>query len=341
METLRLCFYNLLSFYLSVFATILRWILTPLPSIKRFPIFFPFIDAYISLLFRFSNLSPCTLDLDEQTTVHFWAPNHRHFNKPNLVLIHGYGGDAKWQFMYQVKSLAQSFNLYIPDLLFFGKSYTTRPERTEEFQAKCVVEGLKGLGVKKCSMFSISYGGFVGYKMAEMYPELVEKVVILSSGVGCTKEQKEEQLKRIGRDPVELLIPAKPEDLHVLVNMSIYKYNPFKWAPDAFLQEFIDVMCRSYLKEKQELVYHLLSDHTDCILPILTQETMLIWGDKDRVFPLMFGQQLQRHLGPRAKLEIIKNTGHAANIESPDSVNALIKAFILQSNQEEDHVKFT
>lgn len=148
--------------------------------------------------------------------------------------------------MYQVKSLAKSFNLYVPDLIFFGKSYTTRKERSEEFQAKCVVEGLKGLGVTSCSMFAISYGGFVGYRMAEMYPEMVEKVVILSSGVGCTKEQKEQQLNKIGRDPVELLIPAKPEDLHVLVNLSIYKYNPFRWAPDYFLQEFIDVSSSSF-----------------------------------------------------------------------------------------------
>ncbi|KAM3268656.1 2-hydroxy-6-oxononadienedioate/2-hydroxy-6-oxononatrienedioate hydrolase [Capsicum chacoense] len=228
--------------------------------------------------------------------------------------------------------LRKSFNLYVPDLIFFGKSYTTRKERSEEFQAKCVVEGLKGLGVTSCSMFAISYGGFVGYRMAEMYPEMVEKVVILSSGVGCTKEQKEQQLNKIGRDPVELLIPAKPQDLHVLVNLSIYKYNPFRWAPDYFLQEFIDMISRTYLKEKQELVHHLLSDHTDCKWPLLNQETLLIWGDKDRVFPLMFGHQLQRHLGPRAKLEIIKNTGHAANIESPDSVNALIKAFILQQS---------
>ncbi|MCD7460627.1 hypothetical protein HAX54_043993 [Datura stramonium] len=176
-------------------------------------------------------------DLDEHTTIHFWVPNHRCLDKPNLVLIHGYGGDAKWQFMYQVRSLVTGI---------------------------CWV----------------SNGGDVS--------EMVEKVVILSKWSGCSQDQKEEQLKKIGRDPVELLIPSKPEDLHVLVNLSIYKYNPFKWAPDYFLQEFID-------------------------------ETLLIWGDKDRVFPLMFGHQLQRHLGPRAKLEIIKNTGHAANIESPDS----------------------
>lgn len=255
MESLCLCFHNLLSFHLSIISTLFQWLLSPLPTIKRFPIFVPFIDAYVSFLYRFSNLSPCTLDLDEHTTIQFWAPNHRRFDKPNLVLIHGYGGDAKWQFMYQIKSLTESFNLYIPDLIFFGNSHSTRKDRTVEFQAKCVAEGLKGLGVKNCSMFAISYGGFVGYRMAEVYPEMVEKVVILSSGVSCTKDQKEEQLKKIGRNPVELLIPAKPADLHVLVNLSIYKYNPFKWAPDYFLQEFIDVSSSSFFTKISLLLF--------------------------------------------------------------------------------------
>lgn len=36
-----------------------------------------------------------------------------------------------------------------------------------------------------------------------------------------------------------------------------------------------------------------------------------------------------RHLGPKSRVEIIKDTGHAANIESPDAVNALITSFVL------------
>lgn len=38
-----------------------------------------------------------------------------------------------------------------------------------------------------------------------------------------------------------------------------------------------------------------------------------------------------RHLGSKSELEIIKDTGHAANFDSPDTVNALIKSFVLDS----------
>ncbi|KAH0993235.1 hypothetical protein GBA52_004718 [Prunus armeniaca] len=103
-------------------------------------------------------------------------------------MLHGYGGNSKWQFIHQVGSLSQSFNLYILDLLFFGKSYANKPERTEVFQAKCVAEGLKRLGVERFAVYSISHEGYVAYWMAEMYPKLVEKVVVVSCGVGMTEE---------------------------------------------------------------------------------------------------------------------------------------------------------
>ncbi|KAL0319439.1 UNVERIFIED_CONTAM: E3 ubiquitin-protein ligase SPL2 [Sesamum angustifolium] len=200
------------------------------------------IEALLSFYFSFScNLVQCSVDLDDQTTMHFWGPAHRKFSKPNLVMIHGYGGNSRWQFVYQVAQLAESFNLYIPDLLFFGKSHTNCTNRSETFQAECVVAGLKRLGVERCSVYGISYGGYVGYRMAEIYSEMVEKVVIVSSGVGCTEDQKGKHLKSLGVDILDLLLPEKPEGVRLLVEKSVYRSNPFKWAPDFILQEFVDV----------------------------------------------------------------------------------------------------
>ncbi|KAL7170811.1 hypothetical protein ACSBR2_035645 [Camellia fascicularis] len=90
-------------------------------------------------------------------------------------------------------------------------------------------------------------------------------------------------------------------------------------------------MFKNYKKERLELVEYLLAKKADSDLPILTQGTLLIWGDKDNIFPLCLGHQLQRHLGPKSKLKIIKDTGHAANVESPHLLNDLIKSFVLGS----------
>ncbi|KAL3511617.1 hypothetical protein ACH5RR_024334 [Cinchona calisaya] len=333
METLK-CLRRLHR-YLSITTGILHLILNSLLKIQWFSPFIILIDAILAVYFGSCKLSPCMVDLDDQTSMHFWAPKHRKHNKPNLVIIHGYGADAKWQFLYQVGPLAQSFNLYAPDLVFFGKSYTNRPDRSDVFQAKCVAEGLKRLGVTQYSVYSISYGGYVAYSMAEMYPEVVEKMVIVSSGIVWTEEQKVEQLKKIGKDVVDLLLPQKPEDLRLLMNLSIHKYDPLKGLPDVFLRGLIHGF-ETNRKQKKELVEYLLAKKAGGNLPIIPQETLLIWGDKDKVFPLVFGQQLQTKLGPKAKLKILKDTGHAANIESAHLLNDSIKEFILDSSKQKN-----
>ncbi|CAK9324730.1 unnamed protein product [Citrullus colocynthis] len=50
----------------------------------------------------------------------------------------------------------------------------------------------------------------------------------------------------------------------------------------------------SIKKEKIKLAKHLLSQKADPNLPILTQESVIIWGEKDRVFPVYLADQLQR-----------------------------------------------
>nr|POE78304.1 hypothetical protein CFP56_64508 [Quercus suber] len=53
-------------------------------------------------------------------------------------------------------------------------------------------------------------------------------------------------------------------------------------------------------------------------------KTLLIWGEKDNIFPVFLAHQLQRHLGPKSRLAILKDSGHAVNIDSPNMVNELI-----------------
>lgn len=107
MEALLQYLRHLLSFHISLAGTISKLIL---PKIPRFPFVIPVVEAFLSLFFRFCcNLEQCTIDLDDRTTMHFWAPAHRKFNKPNLLMIHGYGGNSKFQFAYQVPHSMYAF----------------------------------------------------------------------------------------------------------------------------------------------------------------------------------------------------------------------------------------
>lgn len=104
-----------------------------------------------------------------------------------------------------------------------------------------MIEGLKRLGVERYSVYGISYGGYVAYRMAEICPEEIKKVVIVSSGVGCTENQKERHLREIGGSPTSILVPKSPHDLRLLVSFSMYNHYYIKWVPDFVLRQFISV----------------------------------------------------------------------------------------------------
>lgn len=65
-------------------------------------------------------------------------------------------------------SLIKKYSVYVPDLLFFGGWFSDNPDRSVAFQAECVVKG-----VERYTVVGFSYGGIVGFKMAELHPEAV------------------------------------------------------------------------------------------------------------------------------------------------------------------------
>lgn len=190
-----------------------------------------------------SGLRSTITDLKDGTTVHCWVPKNPIHTKPNLLLIHGIGANALWQWGDFIPALVPHFNLYIPDLIFFGDSFTTRPERTEWFQAQCLIQVMEANSVEKFSLVGLSYGGFVGYSIAALRPEMVEKVVICCSGVCVEEKDFKDGLLKVSdlEEATAILVPQKPEKLKQLVGYSFFRPPPMRLMPSCLLNDFIEV----------------------------------------------------------------------------------------------------
>jgi pimeloyl-ACP methyl ester carboxylesterase len=55
--------------------------------------------------------------------------------------------------------------------------------------------------------------------------------------------------------------------------------------------------------------------------------TLLVWGQDDRVVPLVYAEEFSGRLA-RTRIEVVKSTGHAPHLEQPDSVASLVQAFL-------------
>ncbi|XP_042023402.1 putative aminoacrylate hydrolase RutD [Salvia splendens] len=279
--------------------------------------------------FSSAGLRSLTANLGDGTFIHSWGPKAHKPNKPTLVLLHGIGANAMWQWGDFVSPLSTKFNVYVPDLLFFGDSYTSRPERGEGFQAECVYRALVAAGVRgRMSVVGLSYGGFVAYSMAALFPEAVERVVIGCAGVCLEERDMEEGMFRVRsvEEAIEILLAQTPEKLRELMRLSFYK--PAKNVPSCFLADFIHVMCTENLQERKELIYALHKDRKLSDLPKITQPTLIIWGEHDQVFPIELAHRLVRHLGNNAELVLLKNAGHAINMEKTKELYKHLKSFL-------------
>lgn len=82
----------------------------------------------------------------------------------------------------------------------------------------------------------------MAYKMAELWPEMMEKLVIVSSGVGFTQQQKTAEMRKHGGDCSKMLVPKTPMDLRMLVKISTNTGLTFvDWVPGFILSQFIAV----------------------------------------------------------------------------------------------------
>ncbi|XP_027366925.1 monoacylglycerol lipase ABHD6-like [Abrus precatorius] len=279
--------------------------------------------------FSSAGLKSTTTDLGGGTIMHCWVPKTPKHSKPSLLLIHGIGANAMWQWNHFVSPFTHRFNVYVPDLLFFGDSYSARPDRSESFQARSVAALLEAHGVHKTSVVGISYGGFVAYSMAAHFPERVEKVALCCTGVCLEERDMDEGMFKVKSvdDAVNILLPQTPEKMRELVQLAFAK--PIKLMPTCFLTDFIHVMCTENRQERKELIEALHKDRKLANLPKITQPTLLIWGEQDRVFPLELAHRLKRHLGEKAQLVVIKNAGHALNIEKPKEMYLNLKSFLI------------
>ncbi|MBA0838995.1 hypothetical protein Goarm_004770 [Gossypium armourianum] len=304
------------------------------------PSFLSFVSLYgiyLRRCFATSGLTSQFIDIDDHTTIHLWAPNPDHQTpqqqKPSLLLLHGFGPSAMWQWRRQAQFFSPHFHVYVPDLVFFGDSTTKSKERSEVFQAVSMGKLMEKLQVKKYHVMGTSYGGFVAYHMAKLWPEKVEKVVIASSGVNMRKADNMELLQRAKVENVEeIMLPETATQLRTLTRLAISRR--FTMVPDFFWKDVINQLYSENRNEKLQLLkgITLLAGDDSCKLPPLQQDVLIVWGDKDQIFPLKMAYELKELTGKKTRLEIIQNTSHVPQIENSTRFNNIVKNFLCGSS---------
>lgn len=222
-------------------------------------------------LMKWAGIRPHSIEIEPGTIMNFWVPSETIIQKtkknkknttttpfsnnqcaispesttkpdpkkPVVVLIHGFAGEGIVTWQFQIGALTKKYSVYVPDLLFFGGSVTDKSDRSPRFQAECLGKGLRKLGVENCVVVGFSYGGMVAFKMAEMFPYLVEALVVSGSILAMTDSISTTTLNSLGfSSSSELLLPTSVKGLKALLKVAAYKK---LWFPDRLHRDFLEV----------------------------------------------------------------------------------------------------
>lgn len=297
----------------------------------------PLLDAYYRRRFTAAGLVEESVQLDGgATTVHCWRfPPGASEDLPVLVLLHGFGPPATWQWRRQVGPLSRRFRLLVPDLLFFGGSRASVPDsaRTEAHQAEAIaklVGAVVPAGGARVCVVGTSYGGFVAYHLARLLGAgRVERVVIASSDLLKGEADDRALLRRGGAERVEdVMLPRTPERMRRLMELAYHR--PRRFTPAFVLRDIIQYLYTDNIEEKKELIKGITLGNKDKFqLTPLPQQVLVLWGEHDQIFPIEKGHQVTRQLGANAWLEILKNTGHLPQEEDAKRFNEALLKFLL------------
>ena len=256
----------------------------------------------------------------------------RYGHGPPLVLLHGYAG-ALWNWEHQIQSLGKHRTLYIPDLLGHGLSAKPRIAFTPVVYLDWLQGFMDAVGIQRADFVGSSMGCGLIFGLALTRPEKVGRLVLISGFPAHVFDQvRGTYLERFRRLRVGFLfglayqllgrrafrkvlrgIVNDPEQITAAVIERAYRLR----KDHGKAWPLWSSLCQVHQWEQQFAPR----------LGEIAAPTLILWGNNDRFFQPVVGEELHRSI-PGSRFAVIPHAGHLPMWEQPDLVNRLILDFV-------------
>ncbi len=249
---------------------------------------------------------------------------------PPMILIHGFASsNLVWSKVF-LEFAAAGFRVIAPDLLGYG--YSAKPRQldyTIARQAEMVVSFLKQLGIDRAILLGSSYGAAVAVTISLDHPEMVEKLIL----VGAVNNNKPTRylLMRLFGSPLigDILSPLVVGSRRLLRLRMKRVYDRHAWALDERRVEarHLPLSTRGAHRAIIRTVRRWDAERVSREAHLITQPTLILWGDSDREVPLAYGKRLHQSI-PNARLIVFRECGHLPHEEYPEAFTKVVLDFL-------------
>ena len=268
----------------------------------------------------------CFIDVDG-VRVHYQEAGD--VSSPAMLLIHGFASSTLvWSKVF-LKLAAAGFRVIALDMLGYGYSAKPRTgEYTIDSQAKLLTRLLDALGIQRAIVVGSSYGGAVAATCALDYPDRVEQLILV--GTVNNNRPLAFMLMRLFGSPVfgDVVSPLLIGSRRLLRQRMKRVYDRHSWVLDerrvdarhlplraASTHRAIIRTVRGWDAERISRDAHLIS-----------QPTLLMWGETDREIPVADGERLHAEI-PGSRLIVFSNCGHLPHEEYPEAFVEVVADF--------------
>jgi len=227
---------------------------------------------------------------------------------PPLLYLHSVGADVDWLEAHE--RLARRFTVHLPAHPGFAES--TGVEQVDGIFDVVLhyVDLLAALGLARVPVVGTSFGGWIGAEIAALYPERVERLVLIDA-VGLWVDAAPIG-ELFGSTPPELARLLFHDQDHPLAQM-LHAMTSIADVPEDFayaqlkaLEAAAKVGWNPYLHDPK----------LEGRLGRVTAPTLVLWGREDGLVPLVYGERYRDRI-PGARLEVLERCGHLPAIERP------------------------
>jgi pimeloyl-ACP methyl ester carboxylesterase len=244
---------------------------------------------------------------------------------PALLLLHGVGANAMhWRFQFAGLSDAFRVVAWNAPGYILSDAFRTEWPGCRDY-ADAVADFLAAVKLDRVNIVGNSFGSRVAQCFAIHYPARVIKLAMTGTGTGPKGMSEEEKAKIVATR--EAQIAKGGYGFGARVNALLGKN-----ASDQTIALVRDVVRATSPRGFMHGVKLGMADGYDpeTVAAKVTAPVLMISGNEDRVNPIDRHAAVLAKAMPKAKLEILDGIGHLPEVEAPEKVNSLLRAFFAQ-----------
>jgi pimeloyl-ACP methyl ester carboxylesterase len=254
---------------------------------------------------------------------------------PLLVLVHGITSAADtWRSV--VGPLAENHRVIAPDLLGHGRSAKPRGDYSLGAYASGLRDLLLAHGHERATIVGHSLGGGVAMQLAYQFPEICERLILVSSGgLGRAVHPALRAAALPGADFVlPLLTPGRiggpGSQLATLLDRLGVKVTTQLAEIVRGYTSLADREARTAFLHTVRAVIDLDGQRVsarDRLYLARAVPTLIVWGARDRIIPVRHGERAHTEM-PGSRLEVFEEAGHFPHLDESARFAELITDFV-------------